>query len=223
MSSRELSMWYIQSHCLSRYDIKSFLVLACNLHSIYYVFKSCCLPAGGSIVQDQKVKGCVLNEECGEGSGNSGYFKISVNTLCCNSNLCNTQSVPEPSKTTPNGRQCFTCDGSACNKTLDCEGNEDNCGTGTGQTHVLHLFLTIRKENDFKASDFPSLSVNLGEIYTINGCISKKLCSALNGYLSQLLQTKITCAKGYLCNSAVTASAGLQLVVVALVSLILFS
>ncbi|XP_023819780.1 phospholipase A2 inhibitor and Ly6/PLAUR domain-containing protein-like [Oryzias latipes] len=101
---------------------------------------------GGSKVRDLNVKGCVLNEECGEGSGNSGYFNISVNTLCCNSNLCNTQSVPEPSKKTPNGRQCFTCDAPACNKTLDCVGNEDYCGFGT---------------------------VDVGATYTINGCISK--------------------------------------------------
>uniref|UniRef100_A0A8C7YZM5 UPAR/Ly6 domain-containing protein n=1 Tax=Oryzias sinensis TaxID=183150 RepID=A0A8C7YZM5_9TELE len=55
------------------------------------------------------------------------------------------------------------------------------------------------------------------------GCVSEVMCSASNSYLSQRTETQVSCCKGNFCNSAVTASAGLQLVVVALVSLTLFS
>uniref|UniRef100_A0A8C7X0X6 UPAR/Ly6 domain-containing protein n=1 Tax=Oryzias sinensis TaxID=183150 RepID=A0A8C7X0X6_9TELE len=153
--------------------------------------------AGGSKILDQNRKSCALPEECGEASVNFGLSKIWINTQCCNSNLCNTQSVPDSSKTTPNGRQCFTCDGFTCDKTLGCEGNEDHCVTTT---------------------------VSEGGITTtVKGCASELMCSASKSFPSQLLGTKVSCCKGNLCNSAVTASAGLQLVVVALVSLALFS
>uniref|UniRef100_A0A3P9ITB9 UPAR/Ly6 domain-containing protein n=1 Tax=Oryzias latipes TaxID=8090 RepID=A0A3P9ITB9_ORYLA len=150
--------------------------------------------AGGSKILDQNGKSCALPEECGEASVNFGLSKTWINTQCCNSNLCNTQSVPDSSKTTPNGRQCFTCDGFTCDKTLGCEGNEDHCVTATG-----------------------------GITTTVKGCISELMCSSSNSFPSQLLETKISCCKGNFCNSAVTASAGLQLVVVALISLTLFS
>uniref|UniRef100_A0A8C7X225 UPAR/Ly6 domain-containing protein n=1 Tax=Oryzias sinensis TaxID=183150 RepID=A0A8C7X225_9TELE len=147
--------------------------------------------AGGSKILDQNRKSCALPEECGEASVNFGLSKIWINTQCCNSNLCNTH------KTTPNGRQCFTCDGFTCDKTLGCEGNEDHCVTTT---------------------------VSEGGITTtVKGCASELMCSASKSFPSQLLGTKVSCCKGNLCNSAVTASAGLQLVVVALVSLALFS
>uniref|UniRef100_A0A8C7WT53 UPAR/Ly6 domain-containing protein n=1 Tax=Oryzias sinensis TaxID=183150 RepID=A0A8C7WT53_9TELE len=145
---------------------------------------------GGSKIQNQEFKTCFLPEDCGETSVNFGLSKSWTKTQCCNSNLCNTQSVPDSSKT-PNGRQCFTCDGSTCDKTLACEGNEDYCVAASG-----------------------------GTITTLKGCVSE-LCSASNSFPSHL--GKISCCKGNLCNSAVTASTGLQLVVVALVSLALFS
>uniref|UniRef100_A0A8C8DET7 UPAR/Ly6 domain-containing protein n=1 Tax=Oryzias sinensis TaxID=183150 RepID=A0A8C8DET7_9TELE len=103
----------------------------------------------------------------------------------------------DSSKTTPNGRQCFTCDGSTCDKTLACEGNEDHCVIETVDVG--------------------------GNTTTIKGCISKLMCSVLNIFPFLFPRIKFSCCKGNLCNSAVTASAGLQLVVVALVSLTLFS
>uniref|UniRef100_A0A3P9IBC2 UPAR/Ly6 domain-containing protein n=1 Tax=Oryzias latipes TaxID=8090 RepID=A0A3P9IBC2_ORYLA len=98
--------------------------------------------------------------------------------------------------TTPNGRQCYSSDGLTCGKTLACEGNEEYCGTAT---------------------------VDLGRITTtFKGCVSEELCPGSNSFLSQLSGPDVSCCKGDLCNSAVTASAGLQLVVVVLVSLALF-
>ncbi|XP_024124085.1 urokinase plasminogen activator surface receptor [Oryzias melastigma] len=152
--------------------------------------------AGGSKLLDLQVKACGPPEECGEASINFGLSKTSVNTKCCNSDLCNSMSAPEPSKTAPNGGMCYTCDGSTCEKTLACEGNEDHCITATASAG--------------------------GTTVTLKGCASKIICSSKN-YVSQLSGAKISCCKGNLCNSAVTASAGLQLVVVALVSVALFS
>uniref|UniRef100_A0A3P9MI99 UPAR/Ly6 domain-containing protein n=1 Tax=Oryzias latipes TaxID=8090 RepID=A0A3P9MI99_ORYLA len=139
--------------------------------------------AGGSKSLDQEFKTCFLPEECGETSVNYGLSKIWVKTQCCNSNLCNTQSVPDSIKTTPNGRQCFTCDGSTCDKTLACEGNEDLCVTET---------------------------VDLGgNTTTVKGCISKLMCSVSNIFPSLFPRIKFSCCNGNFCNSAVTASAGL--------------
>uniref|UniRef100_H2N1W1 UPAR/Ly6 domain-containing protein n=1 Tax=Oryzias latipes TaxID=8090 RepID=H2N1W1_ORYLA len=145
----------------------------CFFHKSHQCGITFCLKAGGSKIMDQNEKGFPLSEECGEASVNFGLSKTWINTQCCNSNLCNTHK-------TTNGRQRFTCDGLTCNKTLDCEGNDDYCFTASGETSVLILF---RRK-----------------------MILKRNHNHLN-----------------FCNSAVTASTGLQLVVVALVSLTLFS
>uniref|UniRef100_A0A3B3I2G3 UPAR/Ly6 domain-containing protein n=1 Tax=Oryzias latipes TaxID=8090 RepID=A0A3B3I2G3_ORYLA len=194
MSFTVSSMWCIQTHCLCRYMKLNHSFCFLVLCIVYITF---CFPTGGSKIMDQNVKSCALPEECGEASVNFGLSKTWINTQCCNSNLCNTQSVPDSSNTTPNGRHCFTCDGSTCDKTLACEGNEDHCVTGTVDAG--------------------------GTTTTVKGCISELMCSASNSFPSRLLGTKVSCCKGNLCNSAVTASTGLLLVVVALVSLTLFS
>uniref|UniRef100_A0A3P9H3H9 UPAR/Ly6 domain-containing protein n=1 Tax=Oryzias latipes TaxID=8090 RepID=A0A3P9H3H9_ORYLA len=93
-----------------------------------------------------------------------------------------TKKKPAPAAT-PNGRQCFTCDGSTCDKTLACEGTEDHCVIET---------------------------VDLGgNTTTIKGCISKLMCSVSNIVPFLFPRIKFSCCKGNLCNSAVTASAGL--------------
>uniref|UniRef100_A0A8C7YXH5 UPAR/Ly6 domain-containing protein n=1 Tax=Oryzias sinensis TaxID=183150 RepID=A0A8C7YXH5_9TELE len=157
---------------------------------------------GGSKLLDNNKLGCVLPEDCGEGSINFGLSKIWAKTQCCNYKLCNNQWVPDPIKTITNGRQCFGSLGLTCSNVLACEGNEDHCITTTVDVG--------------------------GTTTTVQGCASKLMCSASNIVPSQLLGTNSSCCKGNLCNSpvtatAVTASAGLQLVVVALVSLTLFS
>ncbi|XP_078789266.1 uncharacterized protein LOC105355906 [Oryzias latipes] len=159
--------------------------------------------AGGSKIMDQNVKSCALPEECGEASVNFGLSKTWINTQCCNSNLCNTQSVPGNTHSVHCNVLDFLKDIHSysftftCEKTLACEGNEDHSVTATVSEG--------------------------GTTATVKGCISELMCSASNSFPFQLLGTKVSCCKGNLCNSAVTASTGLQLVVVALVSLALFS
>uniref|UniRef100_A0A8C7X6P7 UPAR/Ly6 domain-containing protein n=1 Tax=Oryzias sinensis TaxID=183150 RepID=A0A8C7X6P7_9TELE len=58
---------------------------------------------------------------------------------------------------------------------------------------------------------------------TLKGCVSELICSASNSFISQLPGGKISCCKGNFCNSAVTASAGPQLVAVVMISMALFS
>uniref|UniRef100_A0A8C8DH74 UPAR/Ly6 domain-containing protein n=1 Tax=Oryzias sinensis TaxID=183150 RepID=A0A8C8DH74_9TELE len=49
---------------------------------------------GGSKIHNLNGKGCALPEQCDEASVNFGLSKTWINTQCCNSNLCNSQSVP---------------------------------------------------------------------------------------------------------------------------------
>ncbi|KAG9334618.1 hypothetical protein JZ751_007441 [Albula glossodonta] len=114
--------------------------------------------------------------------------------LCCTApEPCNPQTCPESqdmcaslavgfstatplADNSPNGRQCFTCEGDLCNKTLDCQGPEDRCF---------------------------SLSVN-NQTQMQKGCVSKSICdNAQNPALESLsIPLNITCCKGNLCNSA---------------------
>ncbi|XP_047454699.1 urokinase plasminogen activator surface receptor-like [Mugil cephalus] len=95
---------------------------------------------GSSEVSNLFGKSCALPEECDQHSINYGVSRTIVTSKCCSTDLCNTQPAPEPSKTNPNGRKCFTCDGQTCTKTLNCHGNEDRCISTTGSmTSVLNF------------------------------------------------------------------------------------
>lgn len=41
--------------------------------------------------------------------------------------------VPEPPRSSPNGRKCYTCGGQSCNENLNCEGSEDRCMSVSGR------------------------------------------------------------------------------------------
>ncbi|XP_031155605.2 urokinase plasminogen activator surface receptor-like [Sander lucioperca] len=120
-----------------------------------------------------------------------------VTSKCCTSNLCNTQPAPEPSKSNPNGKMCFYCDGQKCNNTLNCEGNQDYCISTTVNAKELKV--------------------------TLKGCASKIMCSKQTTQTGGALATEISCCQGNFCNSASSTSAGLLLLLAPLVSLVMLS
>ncbi|KAM4579692.1 uncharacterized protein PAE49_004873 [Odontesthes bonariensis] len=154
---------------------------------------------GGSKVEDDEAKSCALAQECGEHFLNFGAVKTLITTKCCNSDLCNTQSAPaDASKFSPNGKKCFTCEGQTCTKTLNCEGNEDRCVSGT--------------------------SIVDGNTITRKGCASEQMCSASTAAKYKAVSgEELSCCQGDLCNSAGSTSAGLPLMAVPLISLVLLS
>ncbi|XP_026227543.1 urokinase plasminogen activator surface receptor-like [Anabas testudineus] len=154
--------------------------------------------AGGTKQLDISGKTCALPEECVSGSVNFGVAKTVVTSECCSSNLCNTQPAPEPPASSPNGKQCFTCDGQTCTATLNCEGNEDYC---------------------------ISAKVTGGaEKVVVKGCASKQMCSnSQSAQMTQVIGTEMSCCQGNFCNSAQSTSAGLLLLVAPLIYFVVFS
>ncbi|XP_036071803.1 urokinase plasminogen activator surface receptor-like [Oryzias melastigma] len=115
---------------------------------------------------------------------------------CCNSDLCNTEPVPEPSEPVPNGLKCYSCVGDDCNRTVNCEGIQDHCATSTAS-------LIIMSE-------------------TSKGCASKSVCSIGNlNMWGGSIGIKTSCCQENFCNGATTATA--SLFVGPLIFLILFS
>ncbi|XP_062322141.1 phospholipase A2 inhibitor and Ly6/PLAUR domain-containing protein-like [Osmerus eperlanus] len=103
--------------------------------------------AGGSKVVNMTVKSCAAPAECLTGSLNFRIEKTLINSKCCTTDLCNSQTVPESSSDTPNGKQCYTCNGQDCLNTLNCLGDENSCISTTG--NVSHVWFSIIPK-DFK-------------------------------------------------------------------------
>nr|XP_046255385.1 urokinase plasminogen activator surface receptor-like [Scatophagus argus] len=154
--------------------------------------------AGGSKVSDIEVKSCAVAEQCFDGSINFGITKTVFTAKCCSSNLCNNQPAPEIPKTIPNGKKCHFCNGQSCTATLNCEGNEDHCITGTVTTG--------------------------GTKTVMKGCATKQVCSSeVNVQYMGAAGGELSCCQGNYCNSAISTRAGLLLLVVPLISLLMFS
>ncbi|XP_047453832.1 urokinase plasminogen activator surface receptor-like isoform X3 [Mugil cephalus] len=150
----------------------------------------------GSKVWNVNAKSCVAPEECGQYSANFGVSRTVIASKCCSTDLCNTQPAPEPNKTNPNGRKCFSCGGEICNTTLNCLGNEDYCISATVSTG--------------------------GQNVTLKGCSSNVICT--NKELAQIMGltgVDMSCCQGDYCNSASSTGAGLMLLVAPLISLVL--
>ncbi|KAF1382121.1 hypothetical protein PFLUV_G00161160 [Perca fluviatilis] len=130
--------------------------------------------SGGSKYDDKNLTGCAMAEDCFNASVNFGIQEIKFTTMCCTAALCNSQPAPEPSKSKPNGKQCYWCDGRTCTNILNCEGNEDNCITLTESRAAVSV--------------------------TMKGCVSKQLCTTRDPSWAGGLP--FTCCEGNLCNGA---------------------
>ncbi|XP_028281559.1 urokinase plasminogen activator surface receptor-like [Parambassis ranga] len=154
---------------------------------------------GSSNISDVNVKTCALAEDCVEHSVNYGVARTVVTSKCCTSNLCNTQRAPDASKSNPNGKKCFRCEGQKCTTTLNCVGNEDFCISTTVKAVIM------------------------------KGCATKTICSnAQIALMTGAVGEEASCCQGDYCNtdsgtSASSTSAGLLLLVAPLMSLVLFS
>ncbi|XP_024123458.1 urokinase plasminogen activator surface receptor [Oryzias melastigma] len=139
---------------------------------------------------------CIKSDECGESSFSYGDVKTYFKVDCCNTDLCNTKPASEPTKYTPNKMKCFGCVGLPCNRTLNCEKNQDRC---------LISSVTIQ-----------------GKTTTAKGCATSNICSNPTFLQENKNVGEIErCCEGEYCNSATTATA--SLLAVPLISLVLFS
>uniref|UniRef100_A0A8C5E4B1 Phospholipase A2 inhibitor and Ly6/PLAUR domain-containing protein-like n=1 Tax=Gouania willdenowi TaxID=441366 RepID=A0A8C5E4B1_GOUWI len=154
--------------------------------------------AGSLNVYNVTTKSCILREHCTDASVNFGIARTVLTSQCCSTDLCNAQLAYVPIQNSLNGRQCTSCDGLTCGKTLQCIGNEDQCITA---------------------------KVTMGEqAITMKGCSSKLFCSLpdVSSFhsVAQFGQD-IQCCEGNLCNSASSTNTGLLLLVVSLTSYVL--
>nr|XP_054602273.1 phospholipase A2 inhibitor and Ly6/PLAUR domain-containing protein-like [Nothobranchius furzeri] len=84
-------------------------------------------------------KGCAPSHLCQvtgmqNFSANLGFSSVHASALCCNSENCNSQSLPMPQPQPFNKLQCLTCDPqtSNCSTMVTCSGEENSCLTATG-------------------------------------------------------------------------------------------
>ncbi|XP_061111476.1 phospholipase A2 inhibitor NAI-like [Conger conger] len=142
-----------------------------------------------------KMKSCTTPDQCISGSLNSGIFMTTINTQCCDSNLCNNQEPPALPESSTNGKKCFTCAASGdCTSTLECKGSEDRC-----------------------------FMVTVPAVGKVKGCASQSFCSgSLNTQLGAIVDEN--CCEGNLCNNALRIGQSiLFLLLVPLASFVLFN
>ncbi|XP_073727618.1 urokinase plasminogen activator surface receptor-like isoform X2 [Misgurnus anguillicaudatus] len=130
--------------------------------------------SGGHAVKKQS-KGCTVTDACTSTSVNFGYYRFTMSTQCCTTDLCNDKYAPDSSNS-PNGKQCYYCDGQSCFSKLDCLGDEDHCFKAT--------------KTDGSVSQ------------TVKGCASKSVCDATSQYPPGY--TSFSCCQGNLCDSAMS-------------------
>ncbi|KAL1253381.1 hypothetical protein QQF64_018074 [Cirrhinus molitorella] len=132
-----LFILFTAGYTLSCYDCPSVPGVSCTLTSQCSAGITNCLSTTVTVNgTTMKVQSCAQSA-CLTGSMNFGIGKSS--SLCCSTDLCNSQGAPDSSGT-PNGKSCYYCDGQSCSNTVSCLGSEDRCfiATVTGfQTQVL--------------------------------------------------------------------------------------
>ncbi|XP_066574046.1 phospholipase A2 inhibitor and Ly6/PLAUR domain-containing protein-like isoform X2 [Amia ocellicauda] len=174
-------VWALMCYdCMDHEDISSCQSLKCTSSNMQ------CF-SGGTFITSEEGKNtseyhlCVPQRDCtGPVSVNFGAKRISVNSSCCSTDMCNNATLSaEPGTMNPNGLECFGCLGSShcASETVKCLGSEDRC---------------------FKLT---SAGQNMTEIY--RGCMSSRACEASGFLIFGLeLNSSLSCCMGKLCNSA---------------------
>ncbi|XP_072536820.1 neuromast-expressed gpi-anchored lymphocyte antigen 6 [Salminus brasiliensis] len=133
---------------------------------------------GSTVLVNMVMKNCSFAQQCVTASVNFGITKTVISNQCCSTDLCNSQRKPDVMSNTPNGFQCYTCNGEDCSSTLDCVDDEDHC---------------IKS----------AVGVD-GQSLMMKGCATKSFC--MGDLSAQLVQTNtvvgLTCCKENLCNGA---------------------
>ncbi|XP_029101761.1 lymphocyte antigen 6D-like [Scleropages formosus] len=147
---------------------------------------------GSSVLTETSLNFCTTPQLCISGSINFGIVRTTVNTKCCSTDLCNSQSTPALAQNSPNGKQCFSCDlNNDCTSVINCLGNENNC-----------INATVSQR-------------------TMQGCVSSNICAAAADVSAQLglnLGVNISCCDGNLCNNAQRIMESIFLLLVPLAS-----
>ncbi|KAL6483691.1 hypothetical protein MHYP_G00085630 [Metynnis hypsauchen] len=152
---------------------------------------------GGVHTGDVNVKNCAAAGQCVSGSRNLGFVKTTINSKCCSSNFCNSNKAPALPKRSPNGRKCYACTDDDCSRTVNCEGDEDQC---------------------------ISTRVNSGGAQVkMKGCASRSFCTTDKWSLQTAGVTEdVSCCEGDLCNGAEGLKLSLIIMLVPLISSMLF-
>ncbi|KAK6469109.1 phospholipase A2 inhibitor and Ly6/PLAUR domain-containing protein-like [Huso huso] len=105
-------------------------------------------------------KSCASSADCSTPmSINYGFTRSTINAKCCNTDLCNTETIPAYEGTTPSGLECYGCKTMDCSSyiTTKCLGNENRC-----------MMIVAGTEN--------------GGQQILKGCVSKNVCDAVHEY-----------------------------------------
>ncbi|XP_013859516.1 phospholipase A2 inhibitor and Ly6/PLAUR domain-containing protein [Austrofundulus limnaeus] len=87
-------------------------------------------------------------------SADLGFSSSTASAFCCNTDNCNTQTLPFPTIQPSNDLMCFICEAntSKCLSTVQCSGQETNCFsanvTNQSTTHALQGCVTPNIKRD---------------------------------------------------------------------------
>lgn len=130
-------------------------------------------------------------------------------------NVCST----DPSAPHHNGRKCYHCSGPKCTATLECRGKEDFCFSNIGGVEWSDLFDLCAAEPAANWTPLPPLPLSVtdgGKRSVMKGCATKETCSKdRDGAIKATVKGDISCCQGDFCNSAISASASLLLLLLA--------